>query len=271
MERDVKNLRFFQGMPSKEDLESWSIDRQHSVLIIDDLMSKCAESQDICDLFTIFSHHMNFTVFLLVQNLFANGKQFRTISLNTHHFILFDNKRDLLQIKTFARECFPEQTKFFMESYLKAVSTKFGYLFVDLSPRLSAEENLYRLRTNIFPGETTIVYLPCDKKILKEAYFIGLLFSADKSQRHVLIQTISKRQLAALIEIVYNILHGYRSLSERDKKNLQKYQYVIRKFVHPRISATLRKQLLHKQLYFNIFYRLLKGFVKGLVIQWAGE
>ena len=163
MERDVKNLRFFQGMPSKEDLESWSIDRQHSVLIIDDLMSKCAESQDICNLFTIFSHHMNFTVFLLVQNLFANGKQFRTISLNTHHFILFDNKRDLLQIKTFARECFPEQTKFFMESYLKAVSTKFGYLFVDLSPRLSAEENLYRLRTNILPGETTIVYLPCDK------------------------------------------------------------------------------------------------------------
>ena len=107
------------------------------------------------------------------------------------------------------------------------------------------------------------------QNILKEAYFIGLLFSADKSQRHVLIQTISKRQLAALIEIVYNILHGYRSLSERDKKNLQKYQSVIRKFEHPRISATFRKQLLQK--YFNIFYGLLKGFVKGLVIQWAGE
>ena len=128
-------------------------------------MSPCSESQDSCDMFTSFSHHVNFTTFLLVQSLFANGKQFRTISLNTHQFVLFRNQRELLQIKTFAKQCFPEQTRYFMDSYLRATSSKYGYLVVDLSPRLSGEETLSRLRTNILPGETTTVYLPCDKNI----------------------------------------------------------------------------------------------------------
>lgn len=164
MMKNVANLYFFQGIPQKEDLERFACSGQHSVLVLDDLMSQCSVSQDICDLFTIFSHHMNFTVFFLVQNLFANGKQFRTISLNTHQFVLFNNQRDLLQIQVFAKQCFPQQTKYFMDSYKKATSSKFGYLFVDLSPCYSGEEAVYRLRTNILPGETTTVYLPCDKK-----------------------------------------------------------------------------------------------------------
>ena len=127
-------------------------------------MSQCAVSQDICDLFPIFSHHMNFTVFFLVQNLFAQGKLFRTISLNAHQFSLFKNQRDMLHIKAFAKQCYPEQTRYFMDSYIKATSSKFGYIFVDLSPQLSGEETLYRLRTNILPGEQTTVYLPCDQK-----------------------------------------------------------------------------------------------------------
>lgn len=164
LRKDVINLHFFQGMPMKEDLEAWSKGEMHSVLILDDLMAKCSASQDICDLFTIYSHHMNFTVFFLVQNLFSNGKQFRTISLNAHIFILFHSRRDLLQTKIFAKQCYPEQTKFFMDSYIRAVtSSKFGYLYVDLSPTLSDETLQYRLRTRILPGETTVVYLPCDK------------------------------------------------------------------------------------------------------------
>ena len=100
---------------------------------------------------------MNFTVFFLVQNLFSGGKQFRTISLNAHQFIIFKNQRDELQVKTFARQVFPDNTKFFMSAYKKATDANFGYLFVDLSPH---SDSLYRLRTKILPGETTIVYRP---------------------------------------------------------------------------------------------------------------
>ena len=135
----------------------------HSVLILDDLMAKCSVSQDICDLFTIYSHHMNFTVFYLVQNLFSGGKQFRTISLNTHQFVFFKIQRDELQMKNFARQVFPDDVKFFMSVYKKATATRYSYLFLDLSPSTTEEETLYKLRTNILPGETTIVYLPCDK------------------------------------------------------------------------------------------------------------
>lgn len=163
MKVDVCNLTFFEGLPSREDLETWSMKGEHSLLVLDDLMAKCSSSQDICDLFTIFSHHMNFSVFFLVQNLFSGGKQFRTISLNAHQFILFKNQRDELQIKNFSRQVFPDDTKFFMSAYNKATSSKFGYLFLDLSPSNTYEETLYRVRTRILPGETTIVYRPCNE------------------------------------------------------------------------------------------------------------
>ena len=64
----------------------------------------------------------------------------------------------MLQIKTLARQCVPDPIKYFMDSYIKATSSKkYGYLFVDLSPRLYGEVTLYRLGTNILPGETSIV------------------------------------------------------------------------------------------------------------------
>lgn len=166
LKKDVGNIQFFRGLPEKSDLEGWGSCGNHCVLILDDLMSQCSSSQHICDLFTIFSHHLNFTVLFLIQNLYSYGKQFRTISLNAHQFFLFNSPRDLQQIKIFAKQCFPLETNYFMDSYKRAVtSRKFGYLVVDLSPSLSEEESQYRLRTNILPGETTIVYLPCDKQL----------------------------------------------------------------------------------------------------------
>ena len=44
--------------------------------------------------------------------------------------------------------------------------------------------------------------------VLKEGYFIGLL-RTNKQQRRALLQTITKNQLRVLIEIAYNVLHGY--------------------------------------------------------------
>ena len=57
----IVNLHVFKGLPSKEDLERWSVIEEHSVHALDNLMAKCSTSQDICDLFTVFKNHMNFT------------------------------------------------------------------------------------------------------------------------------------------------------------------------------------------------------------------
>ena len=131
LRKDIKIYVLFKDCLRKKTWRHGALEK-NTVLILDDLMAKCSSSQDICDLFTIYSHHMNFTVFFLVQNLFANGKQFRTISLNAHQFILFNNQRDLLQIKIFSKQCFPDQTKYFMDAYKRATSSGFGYVFVQI-------------------------------------------------------------------------------------------------------------------------------------------
>jgi hypothetical protein len=129
--------------------------------VIDDLAQKASVSVDIVNLFTIYSHHHNFSVFFLVQNLFSGGKYFRTISLNSHYFILFSNQRDQLQIQTLARQMFPGETKYFMDAFKKATSKKYGYLLIDISPHTVS---LYKLRTDIFPNQTVIVFRPEKEK-----------------------------------------------------------------------------------------------------------
>lgn len=104
------------------------------------------------------------------------------------------------------------------------------------------------------------------QSILKEAHCIGLLLNTDKRQRRVLLQSISKQQLRAVIEIIYNVLQGYGNITEKDKKYLEKYRSVIRRLVDKRISSLSRKKLLIKFIF--IVHRLLKVIQKHIVIQW---
>ena len=69
------------------------------------------------------------------------------------------------------------------------------------------------------------------QNILKEAHFIGLLLNADKRQKRALLQTVSKNQMRALVEMIYNILHGYGNITEIDKNYLKKYQSIIRHLI----------------------------------------
>ena len=158
MERNIGNIRLHQGLPSRDTLQEWSSSGQHSIVVLDDCMNTLEkDGLEISNLFTIYSHHMRLSVFLLVQNLYANSKHFRTINLNTHYFILFRNPRDVLQVKRLASSMFPGQVEFMMDSYKRATSLPFGYLCIDISPRAI---EAYKLRTNILPGQDTIVYQP---------------------------------------------------------------------------------------------------------------
>ena len=92
----------------------------------------------------------------LTQNLFPPGKQSRTISLNSHYMIVFKNPRDSLGISTLARQMYPNNTKYLLESFQDATKKPYGYLLLDLHQLTT--ENM-RLRTNILPGEKQIVYV----------------------------------------------------------------------------------------------------------------
>ena len=102
--------------------------------------------------------------------------------------------------------------------------------------------------------------------VLKEAYFIALLLRTNKWQRRALLQTITKKQLRALIEVAYNVLHGYGHTAEKDMPCLKRYQSIIRRLVAKGLSTRKRKDLLTK--YISIISKLLKGIEKNIVIQW---
>ena len=84
--QSIPNFDYFDGKPT--------------LLVIDNLMGQNIEI--MTKFFTRGSHHLNLTIFYLVQNLFFRG--IRTISLNSQIVILFKNPRDSKQLSFFARQ-----------------------------------------------------------------------------------------------------------------------------------------------------------------------
>lgn len=150
----VNKVTMFQGMPSVEQCKKWSYMKNHIIVVFDDLMTELSNDKEMVKFVTVYSHHLRITIVVLLHNIF-HGK-LRTLSLNTHYVVLFNNKRDTLQVRTFATRVMSENIKFFMKSFKKAMERPYGYLFVDMHPK---SDEKYELRTRIFPYETpTIVY-----------------------------------------------------------------------------------------------------------------
>ena len=76
--------------------------------------------------------------------------------------------------------------------------------------------------------------------MLKEGYFIGLL-RTNKRQRRALLQTITKNQLRVLIEIAYNVLHGYGHIAEKDAL-FEKVSVYHSTFDRQRIISSKKKE-----------------------------
>lgn len=143
------NIEYTDQLPEEYD----TID----ILVLDDLQNSLGGSKKVGDIYTKYSHHQQMTVIFIVQNIFNRGAQMRNISLNSHYIILTKNRRDLQQVKTLGIQLYGETT-FFADAYKKAVLDRdFGYLLIDLTPTTLEK---YRLRTQIFPGERTIIYSP---------------------------------------------------------------------------------------------------------------
>jgi len=148
------DIDFHEGVPTEETINNFA-DGKHNIIIVDDLMEQVVKNQQIQHLFTRGSHHRNLTVIYLNQNMFSQGKYARTMNLNTHYMILLKNPRDLSQIAILGRQIGLGKT--LVEAYKDCIAQPYGYLVIDLSPH---NEDCYQLKTNIFPGQDTIVYIP---------------------------------------------------------------------------------------------------------------
>ena len=147
-ELESSGVIFHKGCPTKNLIEQWGDECiQHKLLILDDLMSDVTNSLDILKLFTIYAHHLKFSVLFLKQTIFDTGRHGRSLSLNTQIYHLFENSRDQLNVQNLLRQMFPITYKKVMDAYKQATSIPFRPLVISLHPKRNKE---FQLSTDIF-------------------------------------------------------------------------------------------------------------------------
>lgn len=142
---ELKNIpiaKIYEGIIDLNDL------KPNSLIIIDDQMN--ALSQEILELFTVHSHHLNISVILILQNLFHQNKYMRDISLNSNYFILLKNPRDEAQFQFFARQINYDNWKNLLKVYKDVCGEAYHPLVIDLSQKTN---NLLKYKTNIFNND----------------------------------------------------------------------------------------------------------------------
>jgi len=92
---------------------------------------------------------------MVTQNLFE--KLLRVPRNNSQYIILTRSPNSVLQIRNLGVQLFPKHLAYFLDAYNKATKEQYGYLLIDLHPSGNSE---LRLRSNIFPGENPVVFLP---------------------------------------------------------------------------------------------------------------
>lgn len=141
----MNGVEFIQGIP--ENFLDQFDGNTPTWIILDDVMQDAVNSAETADLFTKGSHHLNLSVFILVQNLYKQGKFARDITNNLHYLCLFKNPGNKAVIMNFARDFAPGKTKQFIREYERATEHPYQFLFVDMKPETPNE---LRLTSNIF-------------------------------------------------------------------------------------------------------------------------
>lgn len=140
-------------------VEGWlSNSNNPTVLVFDDLVTSLANDKRLTQLVIQGSHHCDLSVVILTQNLFAHGKEWRTISLNCQMMVLFKSPRDQSQVMSMSRQMFPHNPNVLIEAYRMATERPHGYLVINLKPNAVDQ---CRLMTNIIDEEgPAVVFVP---------------------------------------------------------------------------------------------------------------
>ena len=125
------------------------------LLILDDLLLSISEAY-LSSLFTAKSHHQNFAIFFVTQNLF--DKKVKVARQNAQYIVLMRSPNAALSVRNLGVQLFPRQLDFFLDAYHKATSEPFGYLLIDMH---ASSDPILRLRTNIFKeDEEQYIFIP---------------------------------------------------------------------------------------------------------------
>ena len=154
MERKYINLKLHHGLPSTEAIDELTSERQHALIVLDDLKQSGAEYRHGGIIYPRLSPPTTQCNLHYIK-LISRGSKSKTIALNTYYLILMKNARDVSQVTTLSLQLYPGSSRLLVEAYRDATKQPFGYLVIDTSPKT---DDKYRLRTNVFPGEDPVVY-----------------------------------------------------------------------------------------------------------------
>ena len=125
-----------------------------ALVILDDLLLNLEEKW-INEVFTKKSHHNNFSIVLVTQNLF--DKIIKVPRLNSMYIILTRAPNSLLSIRNLGTMLFPKELAFFLDAYKQATKKQYEYLLIDLHP---SSNPILKLQSNIFPNEERTIFIP---------------------------------------------------------------------------------------------------------------
>ena len=147
----LKNIKVINGFD-----QDWSTRLQKGdVIIIDDLYQEANKESDFNNLFTKIARHTEVTVIFITQNLFHQGGNHRTRNINVHYLVVFKNPRDQTVVDFIARQAFPNNRNFLLESFQDATKNSHGYLFLDFTQQCPDD---LRVSTDIFNPQGVTVY-----------------------------------------------------------------------------------------------------------------
>ena len=134
------------GIPNEDDFEPV---QQYDLVVLDDLQNEMKADSHITSLFLKQSHHRQFFVIVLQQNIYGDKEQ-RYRNANAHYWVAFNNPRNQRQVSDFLSRMYASGGKRAIEGIFKHIletEGNYGYLFVDFTPDMRAD---LRLRSHIF-------------------------------------------------------------------------------------------------------------------------
>jgi hypothetical protein len=152
MEKELDFIEFHQGILTRQEIDELA-NGDHVGIVLDDVMTEAIQDKTTADLFTQLSHHMNISVFYLTQNLYQQAKYSRLIRSNTKYFVLFKFPGAVYQLKILGSQS--QLSPHLIDAYTDCMQNAHGYLILDLTVHCPEK---YRMRTNIFPNQDTIIY-----------------------------------------------------------------------------------------------------------------
>nr|CAD2202669.1 unnamed protein product [Meloidogyne enterolobii] len=202
----------YSGVPPEDLIKKY---QKPLLLILDDLLMSIDEKY-LSELFTKKSHHQNFAVIFVTQNLFE--RKIKVARQNAQYIIIMRSPNSVLSVRNIGVQLFPQKLDYFLDAYRQATNKPFGYLVIDM--HASSDPGL-RLRT---------------------------ILAKTRSQRKLqrMLRLSNTNQLLAITEICLNIIKDRLKLTPWQRRRLLPYADFVRKMSRVRSEHGARKILNQK-------------------------